>query len=234
MGYIKGDFMYFIQKNLTRLNNNQSTFFLDPNELQEVQKKLKKGQYKIYYPYRDSEKNIIYNKEKPEVLLYEIKTKIPVRHQDILGAIYSLNISPELFGDILIIGKRYFIYILPIVRNYFEANFLMVKDSYIELELLDTDYLADFEREYERIELIVSSNRIDTVVSNICHCGRNNINEMIKKKEIILNYDFLKNTSYKLKENDTFSIKRIGKFKYNGILKYTKSNHLIVEVLKYL
>ena len=54
------------------------------------------------------------------------------------------------------------------------------------------------------------------------------------RSEIILNHDFLKNSSYKLKDNDTFSIKRIGKFKYNGVIKNTKSNHLVIEVLKYL
>lgn len=226
--------MYFIQKNLTRLDNNQNTFFLDPKELKELKGKLRKSEYKIYYPYKDSEKNIIYKKQVPEVLLYEIKIRVPVRHQDILGSIYSLNISHELFGDILIVDDRYFIYILPLIRNYFESNFLMVKDSYIELELLDVDYLKDYERNYEKYEFIVSSNRIDTVVSNICHCGRNNIGEMIKKKEIMLNYDFLKDSSYKLRENDIFSIKRVGKFKYNGVLKNTKSKHLIIEVLKYL
>ncbi|MCI8460290.1 MAG: hypothetical protein HFE81_02730 [Bacilli bacterium] len=226
--------MYFIQKNLTRLNNNQSTFFLDPRELRDVKGKLKKSEYKIYYPYKDSEKNIIYKMNTPEVLLYEIKVKVLVRHQDILGSIYSLNISHELFGDILIIENRYFIYILPIVRNYFESNFLMVRNSSVELELLDIDYLKDYERSYEELELIVSSNRIDTVISSICRCGRNNIGEMIKKKEIMLNYDFLKDSSYKLRDNDIFSIKRIGKFKYIGVLKNTKSNHLIIKVLKYL
>lgn len=227
--------MYFIQKNITRLNNNQSTFFLDPSEIKQVKGKLKGVNYSIYYPYKDSEKNIIYlNNNIPEVLLYEIKTKVPVRHQDILGTMYSLNIDSQLFGDILLIDNRYFIYILPIVRNYFEANFLMIKNSRIELEEIDINYLKDYERSYEKMELIVSSNRIDTVVSNICHIGRNNISDMIKKKEILLNYEFLKDSSYKLKYDDTFSIKRIGKFKYNGILKNTKSNHLIIEILKYI
>jgi RNA-binding protein YlmH len=226
--------MYFIQKNLTRLKNGQSTFFLDPNELKQVRSKLKANDYSIYYPYKDSEKNIIYNRNIPEVLLYEIKIKVPVRHQDILGSIYSLNISHELFGDILIIDNRYFIYILPIIRNYFESNFLMVKNSYIELEELDINYLNDYERSYEKLEIIVSSNRIDTVVSKLCNTGRNNISEMIKKKEILLNYDFLKNNSYKLKDGDTFSIRRIGKFKYNGVIKNTKSNNLIIEILKYI
>ena len=110
----------------------------------------------------------------------------------------------------------------------------MVRNSSVELELLDIDYLKDYERSYEELELIVSSNRIDTVISSICRCGRNNIGEMIKKKEIMLNYDFLKDSSYKLRDNDIFSIKRIGKFKYIGVLKNTKSNHLIIKVLKYL
>ena len=226
--------MYFIEKNLTKLRNVGSTFFLDPKELNQVKSKLKKGEYNIYYPYRDSEKNIIYTKKEPEVLLYEILIKIPVRHQDIMGAMYSLNIAPELFGDILIIDNRYFIYILPIVRNYFESNFLMVKNAHIELKELDINYLKDYERSYEKLEFIVSSNRIDTVISSIIHTGRSNINDYIKKKEILLNYDYLKDNSYKLKEGDTFSIRKIGKFKYNGIIKNTKSNHIIIEILKYL
>ena len=226
--------MYLVQKNLTKLNNGQHTGFLDPKELDEVKRKLEKNSYSIYYPYKDSEKNIIYNKKEPNVLLYEIKSKVELRHQDILGTMYSLNISPELFGDILLIEGRYYIYILDVVRNYFESNFLMVKNSYIELEQIDLDYLVQYERNYETFEIIVSSNRIDTVVSSICHISRSNISDMIKNKEIMLNYAYLKDGSYKLKENDVFSIKRVGKFVYNGVLKNTKSNHYIIEIKKYL
>lgn len=48
--------MYYIEKNLTRLRNGQFTFFLDPKELNEVKSKLKKDEYSIFYPYKDSEK----------------------------------------------------------------------------------------------------------------------------------------------------------------------------------
>ena len=37
-----------------------------------------------------------------------------------------------------------------------------------------------------------------------------------------------------LKENDIFSIRKIGKFKYVGIIKTTKNNNYIVKVLKYI
>ena len=226
--------MYFIQKNVTRIFSNQHTFFLNPKEVLEIKRKVSGINYSIYYPYKDSEKVLLYTKNIPEVLLYEIKTKICLRHQDILGAMYSLNIAPELFGDILIINNKYYIYILPIVRNYFEANFCRVKNSSVVLEEISIDTLKDYERLYDSLEIIVSSVRIDTVISRICNISRTNFSDMIKKKEIILNYDFLKNRSYKLKENDTFSIKGIGKFKYIGILRQTKSNHSVIKILKYL
>ncbi len=226
--------MYFIEKNLNKFKNNSYTYFLDPKEFNLVKSKLHKDEYKVYYPYKDSEKVILYKKEIPEVLLYEIKSNVELRHQDILGTMYSLNIDSSLFGDILLIDNRYFIYILPIVENYFISNFLMVRNAKVELEKIDIDYLKDYERSYETLEFIVSSERIDTVVSSICHTGRSNINDMIKKKEIMLNYDYLKNPDYKLKNGDIFSIKRVGKFKYNGVLKSTKSDHIIVEVLKYI
>lgn len=226
--------MYFIENNLTRLKNGNHTFFLDPKEQKELTSKLKKNEYKIYFPYKDSEKNIVYKKEIPKVILYEIKIGTPVRHQDILGSLYSLNISSGYFGDILIIDNHYYVYVLDMIKPYFETNFTMVKNSHIKLIEHDLNYLENYERNYEKLELIVSSNRIDTIISTICHISRKNIDSMIKKKEIILNYDFLKNSSYKLKGNDTFSIRKIGKFKYIKILKTTKSNHLIIEVSKYL
>ena len=99
--------MYYIQKNINKLNTTGSTFFLDPKELMEIKSKLKKNEYNIYYPYKDSEKVILYKNNEPEVLLYEIKIKEPVRHQDILGSIYSLGIDKELFGDILIINNHF-------------------------------------------------------------------------------------------------------------------------------
>ena len=226
--------MYVIQKNINRLNNGTYTFFLDPKEQKEMISKLKKNEYKIYKPYKDSEKNILYKDRYPEVILYEIKVKKEVRHQDILGSIYSLNIDGGLFGDILIIDGHYYVYILSMLRNYFESNFLMIGHSYIELEEIDVDTFKDYERNYEELEFIVSSERIDTVISSIIHSGRNKIKDLIKDKDIMLNYDYLKDLSNKLKEEDTFSIRRIGKFKYMGIKNKTKSNHLVIKIYKYL
>ena len=123
---------------------------------------------------------------------------------------------------------------MKLFQNYFETNFTSVRNTSIELVELDINYLSNYERKYEKLELIVSSERIDTIISRIINTSRSNIEEKFKNKEILYNEDYLKKLDQKLKVNDTFSIRKIGKFKYMGIIKNTKSNNFIVSVYKYL
>ena len=225
--------MYKIEKNLNRLYRKEATFFLDPKEQLELAKKLKKEPYQIYKPYPDSEKNIFYIKEEPKVILYEIKSKIPLEHREILGTLFSLNITSELFGDIVITNNHYYIYVLESIAPYIKNNLLLVKNSRIELIEVPLETLKEYHKEYETIEIIASSTRIDTVISRLIQTSRPNIIEKIKNKEIILNYDILKNNSYQLKENDIFSIRRYGKYQYIGIKKETKNKNYIIECKKY-
>ena len=225
--------MYKIEKNLNRLYRKEATFFLDPKEQLELAKKLKKEPYQIYKPYPDSEKNIFYIKEEPKVILYEIKSKIPLEHREILGTLFSLNITSELFGDIVITNNHYYIYVLESIAPYIKNNLLLIKNSRIELIEVPLETLKEYHKEYETIEIIASSTRIDTVISRLIQTSRPNIIEKIKNKEIILNYDILKNNSYQLKENYIFSIRRYGKYQYIGIKKETKSKNYIIECKKY-
>ena len=225
--------MYNIQKNLNKLLRGQPTYFLDPKECSELKGKLHKDEYSIYYPYPDSEKVIFYKKELPEVLLYEIKSTTPLRHQDILGTMFSLQISNEMFGDIVLTNGYYYIYILKLFQNYFEMNFVSVRNSSVELREVPLEVLENYTREYTELELNVSSERIDTIISRILNTSRSQIEENFKNKEFMYNHDVLKNLSVKLKVGDTFSIKRVGKFKYMGIIKTTKSDHYIVSVYQY-
>ena len=52
--------------------------------------------------------------------------------------------------------------------------------------------------------------------------------------KIIYNYEVLKDATKQLHENDTFSIRRVGKFKFDSIEGTTKSNNLVLKILKYI
>ena len=225
--------MYTIEKSLNKLKHNQSTFFLDPKEQLELKKKLKKDAYQIYMPYPESEKNIFYTTNKPRIILYEIISKTPLEHREILGTVFSLNITSELFGDIIINNNHYYIYVLEQIAPFIKSNLLRIKNTNIELKEVPLDTLRDYKKEYEKIEIITSSLRIDTVIARLIQTSRPNVIEKMKNKEIILNYDILKNNSYQLKENDVFSIRRFGKYKYIKIIKQTKNSNFIIECHKY-
>ena len=70
-------------------------------------------------------------------------------------------------------------------------------------------------------------------VSKLIHCNRDIINNKIKDKEILVNYNIVKN-SYNLKVGDILSIRKYGKYKYKGIIKTTKKNNYIVRIDKYI
>ena len=156
-----------------------------------------------------------------------------MEHREIFGTIFSLNITSELFGDIIITNNHYYIYILQSIAPYIKNNLLMIKNSHIELIEKPLEFLENYKKEFDSIEIIASSNRIDTVIARLIQTSRQNISDKIKNKEIILNYDILKNNSYFLKENDVFSIRRYGKFQYIGIKKQTKHKNYIIECKKY-
>ncbi len=225
--------MYLVEKNINRLEKFGSTFFLDPSEANLVKSKLKKNMYKIYKPYIDSEKVILY-REIPNILLYEIKCNNKLRHQDIMGALLNLNLDKSLFGDILIIDDKYYFYVFEYIYKEIENNFNKISRYNIDIERCNLDLLSNYTRNYEEIELIVSSLRIDTVISRLLKINRNKIKELIHDKDILLNYEVLKNNSYIVKENDIFSIRRYGKYKYSNIVKNTKSDNYIIKVLKYI
>ena len=224
---------YIIDKHIEKIYRYGYTDFLLPNEFLQVKNKLKKTEYNVYKPYIDSEKVILYRKIKPEIVLYKIICSEPLRHQDILGTLFSLNLSIYVYGDIIIDGNNYYLFVLPTLTNYLESNLTKIKNIPITLEKENLSIIENYKREYQEHEIIVTSLRIDTVISGITGLSRTMVISKIKNKEVYLNYEILTNNSYVLKENDIFSIRKYGKYKYNKILKNTKKGKLLINCFKY-
>ena len=226
--------MYNIKKNIDKIKRGEHTFFLDPTEVIKIKGHLKRNEYNVYYPYPESNKVILYQNKLPKVILFEIKSKIPLRHQDILGTIFSLDITNEVFGDIIVDNNKYYIFVLDIIAKYIKSNLLFIKNTPVELEEIDIDTLKDYHQKYEEYSCIASSLRIDTIISRITNTNRSSIIDKIKNKEILINHELLTKSSYTLKENDIFSIRKFGKYKFIGIEKTTKKDNYIIKYLKYV
>ena len=226
--------VYKINNAVEKIKTGKNTQFLDGKELKIVTGKLKKNEYNIYYPYKDSEKVMLYTGKVPKVKLFKIYTVENIRHQDILGSLFSLNIDSSYFGDIVLFNGYYYVFVSKDLALYLKDNLKMVGNKKVSLEEVDLSVLDNYERKYEEKEIIVSSLRIDNIISGIINTSRKVALDKIKNKEVIVNYDVMNKNSYILKENDIFSIRRYGKYKFVGIVKSTKRNNFIVSYLKYI
>ena len=226
--------VYKINNAVEKIKTGKNTQFLDGRELKIVTGRLKKNEYNVYYPYKDSEKVMLYTGKVPKVKLFKIYTVENIRHQDILGSLFALNIDSSYFGDIVLYNDYYYVFVSEDLALYIKDNLKMVGNKKVSLEEVDLSVLDNYERKYEEKEIIVSSLRIDNIISGIINTSRKVALDKIKNKEVIVNYDVMNKNSYILKENDIFSIRRYGKYKFVGIVKSTKKNNFIVRYLKYI
>ena len=226
--------MYEIKKNVDKIKRGGYTLFLMPIICREISYKLNKNEYNIYYPYPDSDKVIMYTNRLPKIKLYEIISYYPLTHREILGSLFGLNISNEVFGDIIVSDNKYYFYVMDEISSLIEKEYSFVGNKPIKIKEIDIHTLDNYKRLYEENEIIVSSLRVDTVISRIIGTSRDKIKDKIKDKDILVNYDILTNNSYVLKENDIFSIRKYGKYKYIGIINNTKKDNYIIKYLKYI
>lgn len=225
--------IYTVEKIVEKVLYSNSTNFVEIKYLNRVKKELKNVKYNIYEPFVGATKVILYNKM-PNIKIYEIISSNDLRHQDILGTLYSLNISDEMFGDVVIWNNRYFIIILSSIDNYIKSNLTSIKNSKVDLIERNPYYLKDYKQEYEECIIIVPSIRVDVIVSKIINSSRSNALEKIKNGDIYLNYELLTKPTYMLKENDIFSIRKYGKYKFLGEINRTKKGSLVIKYLKYV
>lgn len=226
--------VYIVKKNIDKIRHGGYTYFLNPNIYKEITYKLKQDEYLVYYTYPDSDKVILYSGKTPIIRLFEIECFFPLTHSEILGSLFGLNISDEVFGDIIIYGDKYYFYAMDEIGDFILDNLRMIGNKSVKIKECDIHTLDGYKRNFEKIEMIVSSLRIDTVIARIVGTCRDKVKYKIRNKEVILNYDVLSNNSYILKDNDIFSIRRFGKYKFMGIVKITKKNNYIIKINKYL
>ena len=225
---------YITEKNINRIKRNEPSYFLDPNTYKEVIKKIKKEDYHIYYPYKDSDKVIIYTKELPKIRLLEILSYEKITHREIMGSLFGLQIDSGLFGDIIITNNHYYIMVLEQIYSLIINEYNMVGNKHIKLKEVPLSTLDNYERTYQELELIVSSLRIDNVISSIIGTSREAIKKKFQDDEIILNYETCHKINYVLKENDVFSIRKYGKYRFINIIKQSKKGHYLIKCNKYI
>lgn len=225
---------YVVEKNVEKFIHDGYTNFLDAALCQKVKSRIKHLKYKEYYPYEKSERVILYRDRKPKIRFMEIISLEPLKHSEIMGSLYGINVDMDLIGDIVIYNKHYYIIVTNKVYNFILNEFNMVGNKNISLHEVSNLVLNDYVRKYELKELVVPSFRIDNVVSKLINVSRDNLKNKFSDGEVIVNYEICYRRSYILREGDIFSIRRHGKYKFGNVLKNTKKDNYVIRIYRYI
>ncbi len=216
-------------------NKSTCTNFLNPSELKLATSYLnsEKINYSIYEPYPFMEKKIIYFGDYDNfVTFYKISISKEITHPNILGTLFSLGLTPNTIGDIFLEDGCFYYTNLSRMNPFLEHNFLAINNEKITLNRVSEIIIK--RKQSEECTIMVSSLRIDNIISKLASCSRNQALDMIKNKLVLLNYEEEIKAHTILKKDDIISIRRVGKFKIGEEKGYTKKNNLILEIYKYM
>lgn len=224
----------FVANQVEKVRRGDYTDFLDPSELKQIISILNKYhiKYNVLNLFTDCEKSIIYTENYPNISLIEIISNNKLNHKDILGSLFSHNISVCKYGDI-VITDNYYLPIINSIKPYIINNLTSIGKYNVKVNEVDIKLISDFKYEYEELEILVSSLRIDNIVSTLCNCSRTQVDEIFKNKYVFVNYLPITKKTYLLHDNDIIGIRRNGKYRFNGVKKITNKNKYIISMYKY-
>ena len=183
-----------------------------------------------------SEENCGYQYEAPlKVIKIEPVSKKfsdNLSHRDFLGSIMSLGIKREVLGDIVIRENTGYVVCLENIAEYLCDNIVQIKHTTVHCEVLDSMPEGAMSEPTEK-EVLVSSERVDAVVSAVYNLSRSDSKELFDQKKIFIDSKSVISPSAALKEGNVVSVRGKGRFKYFGVVRQTKKGKIAVSVAVY-
>ncbi len=155
-------------------------------------------------------------------------------HRDYLGSIMGLGIKRECVGDIILLSDTQAV---VFVRSEMFVHIKRDLDKVARDSVTVSVYTGDtstLSSEKEELRLIVSSMRIDNIVSSLINCSRSKASELIAQDCVFCNYFQVKKPSLNICTGDVISIRGYGKFIIGENAGKSRRDNLIINVLHYV
>ncbi len=231
-----------IDKMETVMNSHisTSTDFLNPHEINlsiSILNRFKdQVSYEIDGGYEDSESSIIYiypayryENEDNDLVLFKFETNNKIKHGDVLGSILGLSIDRGKIGDILIGEKFTYFFVKREIANFIETN--LTKVSKYNILLSREDDISNIpKKEYDFKKIIVSSFRLDNLISKVFNLSRSKVKEMIKAELVKVNFAKETRPHLELELGDLISVRHYGRFRVYDVEGNTKKGNFVLIV----
>lgn len=150
---------------------------------------------------------------------------VTLEHKDVLGSLMSLGIDRSKFGDIRLNEEGVQFAVVGELKDYMIANLTSIGKSKVTVtELVNHEELITSDDTWIEEMNIVSSMRLDVVVSAILTISRQKAAALINGDKVRVNWTSQNEPSLELYEADIISIRGSGRFKVIAIEGRTKKD----------
>lgn len=154
-----------------------------------------------------------------------------LNHRAYLGGIIKLGVKREKIGDIIIHESGADILILKDIEKFLYSNILSLKRfQNSNIQTINLEDVSERKQEILEQKIIVSSLRLDNVVSEICNTSRNKASNLILEEKVFVNNECIEKVTKIIKENDKITIRGKGRFFIKEILDKTRREKIPVIV----
>ncbi|MBO1263756.1 hypothetical protein J3A84_01695 [Proteiniclasticum sp. SCR006] len=168
------------------------------------------------------------------VEIENIDHQTELSHRDYLGAVMSLGILREKFGDVFVKEDRAYLIVFRDMADYILNNLNQIGRCNVKLTLHEyEDKVLFLKPNLVKREAVIASLRLDVVVAELARTSRSKSLEMIQKGLVLLNYNETRDKAKEIREGDTITVRRKGKFKIGEIIGTTQKGNLRVIFYKF-
>ncbi len=167
---------------------------------------------------------------KIEPLLMKFADKLT--HRDFLGSLMGLGLRREMLGDIIINENVAYLVCLDSVSDFIINQLDKVKHTSVrcsESDFIPSDVLPELKYE----ELIVSSERLDVLISAVYNLSRNESQKRIEGETVFCDGMITVSSSFTPKNGTLISVRGMGRFIFDGVLRQTKKGRNVIAVRIY-
>ena len=224
-------------KNIPMFGKN----FYTPNIWSWFEKKLSSKDFKVETNgfFEDAERrmisfNNVYENPFPMKLIKIQNTSkfSNLTHRDFLGGILSIGIERNKIGDLLVDKNICYVPVYDEIENFVVYNIDKISKVVCSAEVIEDFELLPKVNFKEEI-ILVSSLRIDGIISRIINISRSSAVTMIEQGQVLINYVKIKDKSYELKGEERITIRGFGKFILGNCIGNSKSGRIKIVIKKY-
>ncbi len=136
-----------------------------------------------------------------------------VEHKDYMGAILSLGISRNKLGDFVTIDNECYVASCEDIFGFLANNLTKIGRYPCKISEYELSMGAVPDIKFDELNIIVTSLRLDCLVSGICNVTRSKSLALISNGSVLVDYVTIREKNYSVKYGDVITLRGYGKFK---------------------